>query len=105
MCENHSGGWNIERIVWNSKVVQLKAFEKFSSTTQALSAAAAIVDSKLEKGRKAVEILISSGIPGVQLLCSVFVVDPGDKNCVVSMIGSMLTGGLKGQPCAECQSD
>lgn len=33
------------------QVVQLKAFEKFGSTTAALSAAAAIIDSKLEKGK------------------------------------------------------
>lgn len=32
------------------QVVQLKAFQKFSTTTEALAAATAIVDSKLGKG-------------------------------------------------------
>lgn len=32
------------------KVVKLKAFSKFENTTEALAAAAALVDSKLSKG-------------------------------------------------------
>ena len=41
------------------KIVKLKAFSKFDNTTEALAAAAALVESKLSKGASATHALIA----------------------------------------------